>query len=136
MAWCSGDVPNAMERIRARLNAELDEKRLGGKRKQRELAAFMEKATGEEKGTAWISNILAGRRDLRLIHLDAVAEFFRVPPAELLRRPDDVSMELSPTERLLIRNLRRMDPVQRDSFLNVAGVKVGLPGQKQPTKTR
>jgi transcriptional regulator with XRE-family HTH domain len=139
MAWFSGDVLNAMERIRARLKALLDERQLGGgTQKQKKLAEFVAKYNRETKprSQAWISNILNNRRDLRLDDLDAVAEFFRLPPAELLRRPDDVSMELSPTERLLIRNLRRMDPVRRDSVLNLCGVSVGMPGQKPPIKTR
>jgi transcriptional regulator with XRE-family HTH domain len=106
MPWSDSqyDSPqmNAMQRVRRRLAALLDERTPAGKLRQKRLAKYL------NKSEAWISNILAGRKGLRLVDLDAVAEFFNLPPGELVRHDDDLLVELTPSELAVIRRLRRL----------------------------
>lgn len=105
---------DAMERLRRRLNALIDERTTAGKIRQKALAAHLNKTE------AWLTNILHGKRGLRLVDIDRIAEFFHVPASELIRETDNLLIEVTPTELGLLRRLRRADPEWRRAFLTTA----------------
>jgi transcriptional regulator with XRE-family HTH domain len=107
---------DAMERCRKRITLWLDERTPTGKIKQKTFARHM------GKSEAWLANILSGKRGLRLLDLDAVAEFFRVPVSELVRDFDNELMEVTPSERALLKKIRRVDADCRETILRVAGM--------------
>src|SRR4051812_42466701 len=102
---------DAMERCRRRLQGLLGEETSGGKLRQKTFAKYM----GHSE--AWLTNVLSGKRGLRLVDLDRVAEFFRLPVSELVAEIDTELIEVTPTERKLIRAFRRMDQAYKDSVM-------------------
>jgi transcriptional regulator with XRE-family HTH domain len=116
---------NAMDRCRKRIALWLDERSTAGKIKQKTFARHM------GKSEAWLANILSGKRGLRLIDLDAVAEFFRVPVSELVRDFDNDLLEVTPSERALLKKIRRVDPEYRETILRVAGMAIPKPLQTE-----
>lgn len=116
---------NAMERLRRRLEALIDARTHAGAIRQKRLAEYM------GKSEAWISNILAGKKGVRLVDLDALAEFFRVPPAELIREADNDLVEVTPSELGFLRKLRRASPETRAAIYHIAGLdESGKPAAK------
>ena len=110
---------DAMERLRRRIHELLDIRTHTGKLRQKRLAEHL------GKSEAWLSNILEGRRGLRLTDLDHVADFFRVPPSELVRSYDTELEEVTPSERTLLRRLRRAKTEDRDAIYRFAGLADG-----------
>lgn len=113
---------DAMQRLRRRLAVLLDDRTPGGRLRQKTLARYL------NKSEAWLSNILAGRKGLRLVDLDQLAEFFALPPAELIRRESDNLVEVTPTELALLRKFRRMDEAMRNAILKIAGLEPYMSG--------
>lgn len=109
---------NAMERVRRRLALMLDERTHAGKLRQKALVRHC------GKSAAWISNILAGRKGLRLVDLDLVADFFRIPPSELVRETDSDLVEVSPSELALLRKLRRSSDKFKEGIYMFAGLEL------------
>lgn len=107
---------DAMERLRRRLALLLDERTPTGKIRQKHLARHL------NKSEAWLANVLNGKRGLRLVDLDKVAEFFHVPPSELVREQDAELIEVTPSELALLRKVRRSGPEFRDSVWTLAGL--------------
>jgi transcriptional regulator with XRE-family HTH domain len=129
---------NAMERVQRRLRLLLDERTSSGKLRQKRLAAYVGLLThGKPYSEAWISNILAGRKGIRLTELDAVADFFQVPPGELVRHEGDALVEVSPTEMAILRKFRRFDEDDFRSYLQILGLGHHAPPPKpKPPKFR
>lgn len=119
---------NAMDRLRRRIQELLDLRTHTGKLRQKRLAEHL------NKSEAWLSNILEGRRGLRLNDLDEVAEFFRVPPSELVRTYDTELEEVTPSERTLLRRLRRAKPEDRDAIFRFAGLADGIESGHRATQ--
>lgn len=116
----------AMDRLRRRLAALLDERTHSGKLRQKALAAHF------GKSEAWLTNILHGKRGFRIVDLDTLAEFFHVPPSEFVRDDAADLIEVTPTELQLLRRLRRASPEFRLAILTLAG----LEGEPQRTPAR
>lgn len=116
---------DALERFRSRLRALLDDRSSSGKLRQKALAQHL------DKSEAWLSNVLDGKRGIRLVDLDQVAQFLRVPPSELIRENDAELVEATPTEKALLRKFRRADPHARNSILVMAGL-ANLIDTKEP----
>lgn len=112
----SSSVMDAMERLRRRMNELLDLRTSAGKLRHKRLAEYL------NKSEAWLSNILEGRRGLRMVDLDAIAEFFHVPPSELVREFGTELEEVTPSERTLLRRLRRAKQEDRDAIYRFAGL--------------
>lgn len=108
---------DAMERLRRRLRVLLDERLPGGKIRQKRLCAFLQGRGDKRKSEAWLSNILNGRRGIRLKDLDGIAEFFQIPPGELVRNEGDEMWELTPLEMHVMRRWRRIDLEEKRAFL-------------------
>lgn len=72
----------------------------------------------------WVSSLLAGRFSLSLDELDRTAQFFNVPPSEIVRMSDD-AWELSPTEMRVVRALRMLPPTVRDHLVTLADYLIG-----------
>jgi transcriptional regulator with XRE-family HTH domain len=109
---------NAMERCRQRLRLLLDDRTPGGKIKQKTFADYM------DKSEAWLTNVLHGKRGIRIVDLDKVADFFRLPVSEFVRENDSDLVEVTPTEKILLRRIRRMSQDYRDSVLTIAGMTI------------
>lgn len=107
---------DAMERCRRRLAILLDERTPAGKIRQKTFADYM------GKSEAWLTNVLSGKRGLRIIDLDRVADFFRLPVSEFVREADAELVEVTPTEKKLLRKLRRAPEGFRDSVLTLAAL--------------
>jgi transcriptional regulator with XRE-family HTH domain len=121
---------NAMERLRGRLALLLDDRTPAGKIRQKRLADYM------GKSEAWLSNVLSGKRGLRIVDLDKLSEFFHIPPSELVREGNGELVEVTPTELRLLRRLRgieRTDPELRDGILKIAGIRT-IPSSKPPRR--
>ncbi len=71
------------------------------------------------KSQPWLQQIVAGRNKVRLDDLDRVAGALGVPPAELIREPENELVEVIPDELRLLRLFRAMPREQRDQFLGV-----------------
>jgi len=108
---------DAMERLRRRLRVLLDERLPGGKIRQKRLCAFLQGRGDKSKSEAWLSNILKGRRGVRLKDLDGIADFFAMPPGELIRNEGDALWELTPLEMAVIKRWRRLDYDDKRSML-------------------
>lgn len=120
---------DALERFRTRLRAYLDDRTSSRKLRQKALAQHL------KKSEAWLSNVLDGKRGFRLVDLDLVADFFRVPPSELIRENNTELVEVTPTERTLLRTFRRADSNLRNSILTLAGLQ-NLIDTKEPAWSR
>lgn len=94
----------------------MDDRTHAGKIRQKTFADFM------GKSEAWLTNVLAGKRGLRIVDLDRVADFFRVPVSELVRETDADLVEVTPSEKALLRKLRRMSDDYRTSIYTLAGM--------------
>lgn len=105
-----------MERCRLRLRQLLDERTPAGRLRQKTFAKHM----GHSE--AWLSNVLNGTRGLRIVDLDKVADFFRIPVSELIRETDADLMEVTATERKLIRKVRRVSEEYRVTIYTLAGM--------------
>ena len=80
-------------------------------------------------GDQWVSNLMAGRHVLSLKELDRVADFFNVPPGEIVRVADE-PWELTPTEMRVVRALRMLPPAIRDHLVTLADTWFGPPPKK------
>jgi hypothetical protein len=58
---------------------------------------------------------------VKLDRLEAIAEFFQVPVADLLRSPMDTPLELTKDESELVELYRRLPESQRASLLGLLG---------------
>lgn len=124
---------DAMERCRLRLRQLLDERTPAGRLRQKTFAKHM----GHTE--AWLSNILNGQRGLRLVDVDKVADFFRIPPGELIRETDSDLVEVTPTEQKLLRKIRRVSDEYRQTIYTLAGMTEPVNPRhetKQPHKGR
>ena len=75
---------------------------------QRALAQAVPAKFGEPRSDSWISDIIAGRADLTLRDLDAVADHLGVPPGELVRRHDRQYLELRHLEARMVAYVRTL----------------------------
>lgn len=109
---------HAAERVRLRIREWL-EKTGHGSRTQMAEAVFGK--FGAQRSRSWVSDIQkgldGGGADLRLRDLDAIADLLNVPPGELVRRPADHYVEVTPTELRVLRYFRTMPDVIRGHFL-------------------
>lgn len=109
-------MADAMERLRRRLAILIDERSNASRFRQKALARHLNKTE------AWLTNVLNGRRGLRLVDLDTIADFFHVPPSELIRAGDDPLVEVSPSELALLKKMRRSSPSFREAVWTLAGL--------------
>lgn len=123
---------DAMERLRRRLNLMIDERTDAGKIRHNALARFM------GKSEVWLSNVLSGKRGIRIKDLDKLADFFRIPVSELVRESDAELIEVTPSELALLRKLRRAPDAFKDSILTIAGLQHDSPKPPRvvPKRTR
>jgi transcriptional regulator with XRE-family HTH domain len=112
---------NAMERVQRRLALLLDERTPTGRLRHKALAAHLGKTE------AWLSNILHSRRGVRLIDLDKIADFFRLPPSELIRAADAELVEVTPTEKALLRKYRQCDAEMQFAVKKMLGMPAIFP---------
>lgn len=112
------NVPDvdAAERVRRRL-VEWKEKH--GHGAGTTLASAVNGKYGEAMSPQWASGVFTGKNDLRLEHLDAVAELLGVPPGDLVRREKDLYIEVIPTEMMFLRHLRKLPDTVRHQLLHV-----------------
>src|SRR3990167_7636436 len=108
-------TPDAATRVRQRIARLLDDRG----HTQRAFA----QALGH--GDQWASNLLSGRSQLSWDDLDRTAQFFGVPPGEIVRVSDE-PWELSPTEMRLVRALRMLPPTVRDHLVTLADYLIGV----------
>jgi transcriptional regulator with XRE-family HTH domain len=94
----------------------MDERTSTGKLRQKAFARHM------NKSEAWLSNVLSGKRGLRIVDLDKVADFFHLPVSELVRESDAELVEVTPSEQSLLRKVRRMNKEYRDGIYLFAGL--------------
>lgn len=105
-----------MDRCRRLLCDLLDDRTPGAKIKQKTFAKHM------HHSEAWLTNVLHGKRGMRIVDLDKMAEFFHLPVSEFVREPDAELIEVTPSEKALLRRLRRTSQNYRDSVLTLAGM--------------
>jgi len=120
---------DAMDRLRRRVAALLNDRKTSGKIRQKALSRHL------DKSEAWLSNILKEKRGVRVKDLDAIAEFFHIPPAELIRASENDLMEVSPLEAQLLRRFRRASSQWRESILHLIGMSE-TDGNEQKTLKR
>jgi transcriptional regulator with XRE-family HTH domain len=82
----------------------------------------------------WISNIMTGRRGVRLEDLEAIANILNVPPSELIRAPTDVTLELTPQEVRLVEAFRVLSGVEQHALLMVATLRQRSGKAGRPTR--
>lgn len=117
---------NAMDRLRHRLNLWLDVRTSAGGLRRTKLA----KDVGHTP--TWLSNVMTGRRGVRVADLDKIADFFRLPVGELVRLDDDEMVEVTPTEKKLLRRFRRANQDLRHLIMSVLDVEP--PASEKPNK--
>lgn len=109
---------NAAIRVRRRI-AEWVAKEGHGSRKR--LADAVKGLYGAARSPSWVTDILDGPdnggQDLRLRDLDAVAATLDVPPGDLVRRDEDLYLEVTPTEIRLLRFFRALPDVARHHMI-------------------
>lgn len=93
----------ATARVRQRVLDLLDASR-ESPRGLRKTQSGIATALGLNKAT--ISQILKGKSDFRMAHLDALADYFGVPPSTLFRLESSRLIELTPAEIRLVRHWR------------------------------
>lgn len=111
-----------VERFRLRVIALLEDRGL------------TQKSIRGTKTEGWVSNIITGRRGIRLIDVEEVANALNVPVAELMRRPEDRCYDLSSTEARLIEAFRRLSHVEQQALLTVATLRfrhIGRPNRQE-----
>lgn len=113
-----------------RLRQLLDERTPAGLMRQKTFAKHM----GHTE--AWVSNILSGKRGLRIVDIDKVADFFRIPPGELVRETDSDLVEVTPTERKLLRKIRRVSDEYRQTIFTLAGMTEPVNPRREPKPPR
>jgi len=97
-----------------------------------EQRGLKQKSLVADKTEGWISNIMTGRRGVRLEDLDTIAGVLNVPPAELIRDPHNQTFELTPNEIRLVEAFRRLSPTEQQALLTLATLryrKVGRPAK-------
>lgn len=93
------------ERVRARIKEWKEAHGHGSQRRLAEQAG---------KSDSWISGIMSRAQELRLDDLDALAKGMGVPPGDLVRRDDDLYVEVIPSEFRFLKHLRTLpEPVRR-----------------------
>jgi hypothetical protein len=115
----------AVERFLLRVNGLLQDRRQ------------TQKSLRGDKTEGWISNIMRERRALKLNDADELAETLGVPLAELVRRPDDRTYELTGTEARVIEAFRRLSPTEQQAaiaLLTLRQRKVGRPPKNESKK--
>lgn len=100
------------ERFRLRVIGLLEEKGLH----QKDLRG--------SKTEGWVSNIITGRRGIKLDDVEGIAEALNVPVAELVRRGDDRVYDLSGTEARLIDAFRQLSFNEQTSLLTLATLRL------------
>lgn len=122
---------DAMERLRRRLNHMIDERTNAGRIRHKALARFM------GKSEVWLSNVLSGKRGVRIVDLDKLADFFRIPVSEFVRETDADLREVTPTELSLLRTFRRLSDADKAAYLHVLGLQSdSTPPSVGPKRTR
>lgn len=89
------------------------------------------------KTEGWVSNILTGRRGIRLNDVEEIASALNVPVAELVRRPDDRTYDLTATEARLIEAFRRLSQTEQHALLTLATLRfrhVGRPTRNESSR--
>lgn len=119
-------MADPMERCRKRLALLLDVRTHSGVIRQKRFAEYM------DKSEAWVTNVLQGKRGIRIVDLDKVADFFRIPPSDLVREDNAELIEVTPSEKALLRKMRRMGPDAISAFYTFAGLMP--PPSPTPTK--
>jgi transcriptional regulator with XRE-family HTH domain len=92
-----------------------------------------QKAIRGSKTEGWVSNIITGRRGIRLNDVEQIADALNVPVAELMRRPEDHVYDLSQTESRLIEAFRKLSHHEQQALLTMATLRfrrVGRPSNK------
>lgn len=118
-----------LDRIRARAARLMQATRDRKKMKQ------VQVADGVGLSSSHISNFLKGKYELRLRHLDRLADALGVPPSELVRRTDEPLYELSDAEARLIGYYRQWTPDAQHALLSVLDfVHAKLPDDPQTVR--
>lgn len=99
----------AKARVRERIRARLEELGMTGR----------EVAWALGKSDSWISGILHDEQGLQLEDLDAVAEYLRLSPTELVRYDDSELRELRPHEMRLLRHYQQWPWQIQERWLRV-----------------
>ena len=109
---------NAAARVRRRI-AEWIAAQGHGSRKR--LADAVKGLYGHSRSPSWITDIIdgpdEGGQDLRLKDLDAVADAMGVPPGDLVRRDDNLYLEITQNEIRILRFFRALPDVARHHML-------------------
>jgi hypothetical protein len=95
-----------------------------------------QKSLRGDKSEGWISNIVKLRRALKLDDADEIANALEVPLSELVRRPEDVTYQLSGPEARLLDAYRQLAQAEQQSILTLATLRsrrVGRPVKKITT---
>jgi len=100
----------ADERTRQRIREWVEKQGHGA---QRRLARAVPGKYGKPHTDQWVSDILNREGGVRLRDLDAIAEVMGIPPGDLIRRDDDLYVEVSPSEFRLLHQLRALPEVLR-----------------------
>lgn len=85
-----------------------------------EQRGLKQKALIGENTEGWISNIMTGRRGVRLEDLETIAGVLGIPPAELIRDPENSTLELTPTEVRLVQAFRALSGHEQHAVLTIA----------------
>lgn len=105
----------ATARFRLRVISLLEEK------------GWTQKSLKGDSSEGWISNVITGRRNLKLDDAEKIAARLQRPLAELLRRPDDHVYELDNLEARLVEAFRAMNETEQQAFITIATLR-----QRQP----
>lgn len=109
---------NAAERVRQRIQEWTTREGHGSKKM---LAAAVMSKYGDTKSLSWVTDLLriSGKKksDLRLRDLDDVAEALGIPPGDLVRRPNDHYLEVTPTEMRLLHHFRSLPDAIRQHMI-------------------
>lgn len=85
-----------------------------------EQRGLKQKALRADNSEGWISNIMTGRRGIRLEDLETIAGILNTPPAELIRDPANAILELTPLEVRLVEAFRVLSGHEQAALLTIA----------------
>lgn len=109
-------MPNAAERVRARIKEWTDKEGHGSKKRLAE--AVRDPNDDPVQGQAWATGIIDGTTDLRLKHLDAVADLLGDPPGSLVRKADRNYWELTMAESRLVEHYRSLPETIKHNWIS------------------
>lgn len=116
---------NAVARLKRRITDRIDADKERPREFRRTQVGLAEKIGITKQTLNELLNGPSSKRGL-LAHLDAIAEYFGVPPSLMIHKNDTAMMELEPEEYRVLAHWRRFPPSVKDRLMEMFDYFAGL----------